>query len=354
MRLMLRKDDVLRKKISARIIRNNVPPIKKVDIILDKICHILNAQKPIVLFCDTLTRRMSSFEFQGDRYLVFDNSLIEFLYLYNKLVISDACVEDIDKLYYKILCEECLYQGSSSALVYFKRYRDLRFSFQNEYEDVVNEHITYQVHFLLFHEMTHFDVIDNKYVEEYLGVRKFMLQALYILANNYSAGSYIKDGLIDYFELTIDKKMLDSKDLTISYRAEAFLEECFCDFQAFKQMFKHFINNNTTVSAAYSLIEFLVNSEMIRSSFDKQIITMNTDSDETFFTAFLRLHLFTLIVMYNECDIEQSLLDRCNKINDRYGVVIEENFDYVPTLTISDELRTQIIKFSSEFSIEDK
>ena len=179
---MLETEKILQTKISSRIIRRWVEPNKKIDKLLSEICLAFNIEKPKLLFCDTLTRRISSFEFRNIQYIIFDISLFEFLFLFNKLLLSSAITADVDKLYYKILYEECLFQNLTLSLSCYQKYKSQNFSFDNMYDDEANEYIACQTNFLLLHEIVHFDIARNKNRDDYLNFKKMAFQCFLHMA----------------------------------------------------------------------------------------------------------------------------------------------------------------------------
>jgi hypothetical protein len=307
---------------------------------------------PDVLFCDTFTRRISSFEFRKIQYIIFDISLFEFLFLYNKLILSNATTADIDKLYYKILYEECLFQDMALAISCYQKYKSLSFSFDNQFDDEANKYISCQSYFLLLHEIVHFDISRNKNRKDYLEFKEMALQCFFHMIKKYSGGLYIKEGLFEHFGVDIDISGDNFVYPTEIKKMDAFLEECFCDFQAFKYICKTSANNSTKVSASYTLLQFLITSEMIRNSFGIYAITLNNEVNESFFTSYLRMHLFTLIVYFSKLDIEGKLLENCQKIDSRYSTVLEV-VNSLPRVAIDNELKAMLIKISREFMFED-
>jgi hypothetical protein len=103
------------------------------------------------------------------------------------------------------------------------------------------------------------------------------------MANEYSSGSYIKEGLFEHFGLNIDVSEDDLEYSLIMKKLEAFLEECFCDFKAFEYICKTYKKHSMLVSASYSLLHFLINCEMIRNSFSSHAITLARNIDKPFF-----------------------------------------------------------------------
>jgi hypothetical protein len=99
-------------------------------------------------------------------------------------------------------------------------------------------------------------------------------------------------------------------------------------------------------------MNFLINNEVIRDSFDKYNITIKTDATETLFIAFLRLHLFTMIATYNKSDVEQELLDKSNIINDRYEVILN-SLNILPKVPTPDKIKKQLIHATCEYLIDD-
>jgi len=349
---MLETEKILQAKISSRIIRREVKHNEKIDKLLSEICLAFKVEKPKLLFCDTLTRRISSFEYRKIQYIIFDNSLFEFLFLFDKLLLSNAIIADIDKLYYKILYEECLFQNVTLALSCYQKYKSQLFSFDSLYDDEANVYIACQTNFLLLHEVVHFDIAKNKNRDDYLNFKKMAFQCFFHLANKYSCGSYIKEGLFEHFGLNIDIAKDELEYSFVFKKLEPFLEECFCDFKAFEYICKTYNKHSVLVSSSYSLLHFLINSEMIRNSFSSHAITLNASVDKPFFASYLRMHLFTLIVYFSKLDIEEKLLENCQKIDSRYAVVLED-VNNLPKIAINGALKAMLIKMSHEYILGD-
>ena len=361
---MIETEKILQTKISSRITRKEIKPNKRIDKILSEICLAFNIEKPKVLFCDTLTRRISSFEFRGTWYIVFDNSLFEFLFLYDKLIISDTDTADVDKLYYKILYEECLFQEYPLALPCYQMYKSKTFSFEDQFDNETNVHMAYQLHFLLLHEIAHIKFSQNNNRQDFLDFKEVMFRSLFIavkeeLTQRSPGGvSSIKKGLLNFFGVNAD--IAGSSDATwddLPYMLEmgkmdALLEECYCDFQAFKYIFETYHDPKTEISASYSLLHFLISSEFIRNSFSKHTITMNKDIDIPSFTSILRIMMFSLIVSFNECDIEKTLLVKCTKIFSRYSEILDI-VNSLPKTATDAKLKASLIKMSREYKFEE-
>jgi hypothetical protein len=355
--LMIETEKILQKKISGRIIRRNVRPNKRIEKILEKVCRVINIEMPIILYCDTLTRRISSFEFRGIRYIIFDTSLFEFLFLYDKLIISDTNNDDVDKLFYKILYEECLFQDYPLVLPCYHMYKSKTFSFDDQFNEEANEYMAYQLHFLLLHEMAHFDFARNKNREDFLDFKEVLFRSFFIaVKENFisDVALYLKKGLLNFFG--VDSDLVGRSDITWDdlsliiemEKMDALMEECFCDFRAFKYIYETFPNGKTEISASYSLLHLLIDSEFIRNSLGKDSITLNKEIDATAFMAILRIMMYELILSINEYEIEKELKSKCKKIFSRYLEVLEV-VNSQPKKTIEANLKAMLIKMSREY-----
>lgn len=117
---MIPIEKIIENKINSQICRQkNITNSDAIKEILKDCCSDLEISIPTLFYCDSLTKSLSAFILRSEPYIIFDNGLMEVLYIFNSIITSDYNSNDIDKLFYKLFAEELAIKGDFVYSLYF-------------------------------------------------------------------------------------------------------------------------------------------------------------------------------------------------------------------------------------------
>lgn len=356
---MIQINDILKSKIESRIRRYDNKNFEAIQDILNDCCADLQIDTPTLIYCDTLAKSFSTFNLRGSSYLIYDNCLMEALHIFNSIVVYKNDIHDIDKLFYKLFAEELLIQGDLAHSLYFTgKYGQLTFTFQNTktgYESMLSHQITYQIYFLIGHELTHLALetmsgwgISNDF---------FMIvqSATRLLAERFvEDGMSINEVLSRFSGYFVDEKTQNIDEyinlLTTSDRFSHFVEECYCDFTGIKLLLENYVAPDESISAITNVLNFLIILESIKSNLImgiKDINLTNKEAKDTLYFSVLRVQLLLIILQISdtmEIKIPRSGIKDCGFITERLKTFIQSLPSENSMRTIDDNILKSIKK----------
>lgn len=210
------------------------------------------------------------------------------------------------------------------------KYRELAFSFDKEDLTEVTKQVSYQIYFLLGHEITHLSLINNA-LEISSEFKKLVNVAVRLLTQrfinedrdeqqvlNEITGYFIKDRTFESIDEYIDYLSND-----IHYNN--FVEECFCDFQGFKLLLEHYSNSEFSIYSISNALNYLVLQESIRSDLANGSLDVNNankDAQDTLYFSVLRIQMLLIILQMNEIETIGLVYDKtldCCELTERLG-----------------------------------
>ena len=103
---MLDADSIIKLKLKYRVERFAPEQNNQIIDMVNKCCGLLNLEfTPKVIFCDSLVKNFNTFYIRNQPYILIDYSLIECLYIFKAILISNIKKSDILKFYHKIIGE---------------------------------------------------------------------------------------------------------------------------------------------------------------------------------------------------------------------------------------------------------
>lgn len=357
---MIPIENIITNKINARICRKSgITDSETIREILSECCSDLKISAPTLLCCDSLTKSLSAFILREKPYIIYDNGLIEALHIFNSITATDYNLCDIDKLFYKLFAEEMALRGELVYSLYFtSRYDKLAFSFdafEPRYVDFTKIQLTYQIYFLIGHELTHLALRKN---DEWIVPDKF--SRLIQVATRMLTERFIKSGMTEievlsgvsgYFLKEETHNLDEYMNLIIqSDRFIHFVEECYCDFMGFKLLMEHYANPDEAIAAITNALNFLIILECIKSDLSEDIHKLNStqkEAEDTLYFSVLRVQVLLIILQMNEADgikITLSGVKDCSIITERLEIFIESLPDENILKTINNSMLQNISK----------
>lgn len=99
---MLDVDRIVKLKLKYRLERSDSKPNAQIIDMVNNCCKVLNLVfTPNIMFCDSLVKNFNTFYIQNQPFILIDYSLIECLYIFNAIIISNVKKSDIIKFYNK-------------------------------------------------------------------------------------------------------------------------------------------------------------------------------------------------------------------------------------------------------------
>ncbi len=323
---------IIELKIKNRCIRSKYNVVSMVEKIIRECCGQLGIHPVEIIYCDTLKRSYSVFFLKGVKYFIYDNSLLEGLYLYNYLLINKK-ETDMNKFYYKLFCEELIIQEEINAALYFSRkYKKNSFSFdliENKLDREIENKISRQNYFLILHEVGHLYLMcGNKelILSDYLKwVRSYFDT---ILRRPLKSGNEISKMVkmsSEYFRIPENENTdLFLTKLFQSKRFYSFVEECFCDWFAVKFLLENFDDKKESIAAASVSLNFLTTLEMIKGILKDGAVYLHSEKEalDTMYYSVMRIQMLIVMAQWNNIEeaVEGIYINQnCNLIN-RYAI----------------------------------
>lgn len=336
---MIPINNIISNKINARICRKeNITDSQTIQDILNECCSDLEIPAPTLICCDTLTKSLSAFTLRKKPYIIYDNGLIEALYVFNSITATDCNSTDIDKLFYKLFAEEMALKGDLHYSLYFTgKYGQYSFSFdaaQTNDADYIRHQLTYQIYFLICHELTHLAL---KQSDKWIIPDKFsrIIQvATRMLTERFVKGGMTEQEVLSRISGYFLKEEIHSLDeymnlIVKSDRFIHFVEECYCDFMGFKLLMEHYANPDEAIGAITNALNFLIILESIKSDLSDGIHKLNNikkEAEDTLYFSVLRVQVLLIILQMNEAqEIKMTLsgVKDCSVITERLEAFIE-------------------------------
>ncbi len=330
---------IISNKINARICRKEgITYSETIQDILNECCSDLEIPVPTLICCDTLTKSLSAFTLRKNPYIIYDNGLIESLHIFNSITAMDCNSTDIDKMFYKLFAEEMALKGDLHYSLYFTgKYGEHSFSFditQTNDFDYIRHQLTYQIYFLIGHELTHLSL---KQSDKWMIPDKF--SRIIQVATRMLTERFVKSGMNEkevlskisgYFLKEEMHSMDDYMNLIVkSDRFIHFVEECYCDFMGFKLLMEHYANPDEAIGAITNALNFLIILESIKSDLSDDIHKLNNikkEAEDTLYFSVLRVQVLLIILQMNETQeikITLSGVKDCSVITERLEAFIE-------------------------------
>ena len=86
---MISEREIIARKIADRCCRRDIHNGSDVDNIVEECCEDLQVNIPEIIQCETLTRSFCAFYLRGRPYLIYDSCLMEVLYIYDSIIMSE-------------------------------------------------------------------------------------------------------------------------------------------------------------------------------------------------------------------------------------------------------------------------
>ncbi len=333
-------ENIISNKINARICRKkDITGSKTIRDILNECCSDLGISIPKLICCDSLTKSLSAFTLREKPYIIYDNGLIEALHIFNSITATDCNSTDIDKLFYKLFAEEMALKGDLHYSLYFTgKYGQLSFSFdvaQTDDIDYIRHQLTYQIYFLIGHELTHLALRQDD--DEWIVPGKFsrLIQvATRMLTERFVKGGMTEKEVLSRISGYFLKEEIHSLDeymnlIIKSDRFIHFVEECYCDFMGFKLLMEHYANPDEAIGAISNALNFLIILECIKSDLSEGIHKLNCtrkEAEDTLYFSVLRVQVLIIILQMNEVQeikITMSGVKDCSLITEQLELFIE-------------------------------
>lgn len=336
---MIPINTIISNKIKARICRKEGKTDSgTIQDILNECCSDLGIPAPTLICCDTLTKSLSAFTLRKNPYIIYDNGLIEALHIFNSITATDCNSTDIDKLFYKLFAEEMALNGNLHYSLYFTgKYGKCSFSFdstQTNDFDYIRHQLTYQIYFLIGHELTH---VALKQSDKWMIPDKF--SRIIQVATRMLTERFVKSGMTEKEVLSkvsgyFLKEEIHSLDEYMSLiinsdRFIHFVEECYCDFMGFKLLMEHYANPEEAIGAITNALNFLIILESIKSDLSDGIYKLKNikkEAEDTLYFSVLRVQVLLIILQMNEAQeikITLSGVKDCSIITERLEEFIE-------------------------------
>lgn len=337
---MIPIENIISNKVNARICRKKgIADSKTIRDILNECCSDLEISIPTLICCDSLTKSLSAFTLRESPYIIYDNGLIEALYIFNSITATDCNSTDIDKLFYKLFAEEMALKGDLHYSLFFTgKYDQLSFSFdvaQTDDIDYIRHQLTYQIYFLIGHELTHLALRqddDDWFVPEKFS--RLIQVATRMLAERFVKGGMTEKEILSKISGYFLKEEIYSFDeymnlIIKSDRFIHFVEECYCDFMGFKLLMEHYANPDEAIGAISNALNFLIILECIKSDLSEGIHKLNCtrkEAEDTLYFSVLRVQVLIIILQMNEVQeikITMSGVKDCSLITEQLELFIE-------------------------------
>lgn len=327
---MISEREIIARKIADRCCRRDIHNGSDVDNIVEECCEDLQVNIPEIIQCETLTRSFCAFYLRGRPYLIYDSCLMEVLYIYDSIILSENNEQDMEKLFYKLIGEELIRMNDLPRSLYFSgKYRNLNYSFDDNKERIeqnILQMVSLQSYFLIGHELTHLSLEASSskgLPQDFWKFAKVSMQVLTErLIKDYPIDTFLKERA-GYFLDTIPSSLKEYFDaLWNSNRFRHFAEECYCDLMGLKLLLEHYRNPKDSVRAISAAINYLIFQEAVRSDVsDSGFFFGNIihDVSRTMYFSVLRMEFLLIILQYNghehieECFFEiqeRSILTR--------------------------------------------
>lgn len=285
---MIPIEQIIARKISDRFCRRELRESVEINGIVRGCCHDLNLDIPEVIFCETLTRTSSAFYLRNKPFLIYDSCLLEALYIYDSIILSNRTRDhDLEKLFYKLVGEELLLCKNLPKSLYFSgKYRATEYLFEENMDSMHNKvrgMVSAQSYFLIGHELQHLSL--NKANEtvpsDFCRYSSACMQALNnLFMRSQSEEKFLKDHYM-YFMEECPKSIDEYYDrLWNSKRYKIFLEECYCDLCGLKLLLEHYDNAELSVRAISAAMNFLILQELIRSDISSGVLLFHNKSQD--------------------------------------------------------------------------
>ena len=332
-------------KLQYRLCRKKVPSLKSIISIVDECCSILKLEVPEIIFCESLKKDFQCFSLRGKEFFIYDSCLIEALFLYDGILFSECKMDDMNKFFYKLFCEEFLLQDDVLTSMYFAgKYNNLSFSFDS---NTTSENrllrLSMENYFLIGHELTHLSLNSGKQYSISKEYKKYVAGCMAGLAKKaIDSNNPVEKVLSErapYFLETTPSSIADYFEmLNSSKKFDDFVEECYCDFMSFKMLMEHYENKQAATEAIFSALSCLIVLECLRSSVTEGIDYVKEGSNisnESMFYSVMRTHLLLVVVETNELNSEFAL----HSVHDR-SIITESLMSFINALPDKDTFTT--------------
>jgi len=348
---MLNDNEIINKKINLRKCRGIIETIDNVYEIVDECSNLLGVKPPQIICCDSLERNFSTFQLNDNHYIIYDYCLIEILSLYNNILNHKCRWSDIDKFFSKIFAEEFIKnQNYKMAFYFIDRFSKNDYSFKST-DEYTKRKVSYQSYFLVAHEIGHIMLknMNNCIPEEYI---QFISGAFTALASreiqkrNISLKEYVQERNVFFPVKKIPNTIREYSCFLIECKKfYCFVEECYCDFTAYKLLLENYCAAHLSVSAISSVLDFMIILESIRNdinTYGEDLKNFLKDVGLTFYFSFLRTQILLLTLQMNESEeISQAFneLDVGNKMIEEFeqyikSLPVKELFDAIDTSNV--------------------
>lgn len=325
-------DEILSRKIHNRISRQKIEPITTIHQIIKECSSDLGIEEPKLIFCDTLRRSFNAFKLKSEHYLLYDNNLIESLYIFNHIAMDTSNTDNMDKFFYKLFAEELICGGDLIHSLYFSgKYRLYDYTFVTDKTPNILEQSTRQIYFLMGHELMHISLShnegnsNNKISDEFIKVIKVATRILMekFVKDDSSelevlskvSGYFLKE-IVDNFNDYMNK-------IEKSERFLHFVEECYCDYTGLKLLLEHYSGAEKSIAAITNTLNFLIIFESIRSDLFfgiKELNSITKEAHDTLYYSVLRVQVLLIILQMNSSELiklSYNEVKDCSPITER-------------------------------------
>ncbi|MCL2363571.1 MAG: hypothetical protein FWC71_02780 [Defluviitaleaceae bacterium] len=308
---------------------------------------------PTVIPCNTLAKNFSAFILRGESYLFLDDALLEFLHLFNIVIVSKSEAMR-NKFLYRFISEEFIkHKHINEALLCFLKYNSIKNQLleQTDYYKMDNSWINYQFVFLIGHELTHLSIIDGKNQNEFNNFIMLIRDWMLSMCKN----SWLYEFYKQYFAKTLNMN-IDDFLIGKNYKCPKFdslLEECFCDFKGFLLTVNNYKLKNSEYHKSFEhLFNFLMLAECVKQGVYEAIDNggENIESKPTFldmyFLSDFRLTILSMIFKQNNIETNSFKAG---------GYFIIEFFEILAKIyPTTMDLISPVRKMYSDFGINEK
>lgn len=350
-------NEIIKSKINSRINRNTIINSSTIKDILNECCMDLQIDVPELVCCDTLAKSFSTFCLRNKAYLIYDNCLVEALHIFNSIVANGKSTSNVNKFFYKLFAEELACQGDFVHSIYFiGKYSELFFDFltdDKEFEDMLSRQLTFQIYFLISHELTHLALqkvdgwaISNEFfkliqVATRLLMERFTKDGMsQVEVLSQVSGFFLKDETQDFDEYM--------NLIAQSERFCHFVEECYCDFMGFKLLLEHYAAPDESIGSITNTLNFLILLECVKSDLHmgiKGINNIKKEAQDTLYFSVLRVQVLLIILQMNETQgikTTRKGIKDCSFITERLELFIQSLPDESSLSVVEDSILKNI------------
>ena len=326
---MLSIDEILSRKIADRCCRRDIKQIPDIIEIIKECCEDLGNEVPKIICCETLTRSLSAFYLRHKPYLIYDSCLLEGLYIFDSIVLTQSETKDFENFFFKLIGEELIRNGNIPWSMYFAgKYTKTKYTFEESenYDSRKIQHmISLQSYFLIGHELGHLSVgaTENRKVPD--TYCKFINACMKVLTDrvkeDYSFEEFIE---MRYSYFIEDRPQNIEEYWSMFFRSPKyihFIEECYCDWNGVKLLLEHYTEPEESVNAISYAFNYLILQEAIRSDISNDRIFFEDKKhpvSRSMYFAVLRMEILLLTIQFNNLG---TIENNFREIQDHYKLM---------------------------------